>query len=96
MAPHPTDSEVDSQRWPPLPVLSAGSGARVSEIVVNHRPRTFGKSKYGLSRASRVLIDFDNWSLLCKKKAIRLGSGPSDGGHNELKTDATTETIDQQ
>ena len=40
-----------------LPVLSAGSGARVTEMVVNHRPRTFGASKYGLSRASRVLID---------------------------------------
>jgi glycosyltransferase involved in cell wall biosynthesis len=40
-----------------LPVLSAGSGARISEVVVNHRPRSFGKSKYGLSRASRVLTD---------------------------------------
>ncbi len=40
-----------------LPVLSAGGGARVTELVVNHRPRTFGSSKYGLSRASRVLID---------------------------------------
>ena len=40
-----------------LPVLSAGSGARVSELVVNHRPRRFGKSKYGLGRATRVLLD---------------------------------------
>ena len=28
-----------------LPVLSAGSGARVTELVVNHRPRQFGESK---------------------------------------------------
>jgi glycosyltransferase involved in cell wall biosynthesis len=40
-----------------LPVISAGSGARVSEIVVNHRARRFGRSKYGLSRALRVMID---------------------------------------
>jgi glycosyltransferase involved in cell wall biosynthesis len=40
-----------------LPVISAGSGARVSEVVVNHRVRRFGRSKYGLSRALRVLID---------------------------------------
>ena len=40
-----------------LPVLSKGSGARISEIVVNHRPRRFGSSKYGIGRATRVLID---------------------------------------
>lgn len=40
-----------------LPVLSAGSGARVTEMVVNHRPRRFGTSKYGLGRATRVLLD---------------------------------------
>lgn len=40
-----------------LPAMSAGSGARVSELVVNHRPRRFGKSKYGISRAARVLLD---------------------------------------
>ncbi len=40
-----------------LPVISAGSGARVSEVVVNHRARRFGSSKYGLSRALRVMID---------------------------------------
>ena len=40
-----------------LPVLSAGTGAHMSEIVVNHRPRRFGKSKYGIGRALGVLID---------------------------------------
>lgn len=40
-----------------LPAMSAGSGARVSEIVVNHRPRRFGRSKYGIGRATRVLLD---------------------------------------
>jgi hypothetical protein len=37
--------------------MSAGSGARVTELVVNHRPRIFGESKYGLGRAWRVLLD---------------------------------------
>ncbi len=40
-----------------LPFMSSGSGARVSEVVVNHRPRLYGKSKYGLGRATRVLLD---------------------------------------
>jgi len=40
-----------------LPVLSAGSGARVTELVVNHRARRFGVSKYGIGRATRVLLD---------------------------------------
>ncbi len=40
-----------------LPVLSASSGARIAEVVVNHRPRLFGRSKYGIGRASRVLLD---------------------------------------
>jgi glycosyltransferase involved in cell wall biosynthesis len=40
-----------------LPVMSRGSGARVTEMVVNHRPRLFGHSKYGLGRMVRVALD---------------------------------------
>jgi len=40
-----------------LPVLSAARGANITELVTNHRPRRFGQSKYGLSRAMRVLLD---------------------------------------
>jgi glycosyltransferase involved in cell wall biosynthesis len=40
-----------------IPVLTALKGARVSEMVVNHRPRKFGKTKYGLSRTWKVLFD---------------------------------------
>jgi glycosyltransferase involved in cell wall biosynthesis len=47
-----------------LPAMSAGSGARVSEIVVNHRPRRFGRSKYGLGRATRVLLDLLSVQLI--------------------------------
>lgn len=40
-----------------LPAMTRGSGARITEIVVNHRARRFGASKYGLERALRVLLD---------------------------------------
>jgi glycosyltransferase involved in cell wall biosynthesis len=40
-----------------LPMLAMASGARISEVVVNHRARRYGVSKYGLSRAVRVLLD---------------------------------------
>jgi len=40
-----------------LPAMSQGSGARVEEVVVNHRPRRFGTSKYGIGRATRVILD---------------------------------------
>ena len=41
-----------------LPALASQLGqGRVTEVVVNHRPRRFGTSKYGLSRTFRVLGD---------------------------------------
>lgn len=40
-----------------LPALASQLGARVTEVVVNHRPRQFGQSKYGLSRTFRVVSD---------------------------------------
>ncbi len=40
-----------------IPALAAGLGARVTEIEVRHHRRQFGISKYGLSRAYRVLLD---------------------------------------
>ncbi len=40
-----------------IPALAFMQGAKVSEIAVNHRPRRFGKAKYGLSRSFRVLLD---------------------------------------
>lgn len=49
-----------------LPFMSAGTGARVSEIVVNHRPRRFGRSKYGIGRATRVLLDLLTVKLIAQ------------------------------
>ncbi len=40
-----------------LPVLASWAGARVAEIEVNHRPREFGESKYGIGRTLRVILD---------------------------------------
>jgi glycosyltransferase involved in cell wall biosynthesis len=40
-----------------LPAIAGDLGARVAELPVNHRPRTLGRSKYGLSRTLRVVLD---------------------------------------
>lgn len=40
-----------------LAVLIEGTGAKIGQIDVNHRPRTAGQSKYGLSRTFKVLLD---------------------------------------
>lgn len=40
-----------------LPALAYIEGAKITEIPVNHHPRRFGKSKYGLGRTFRVIMD---------------------------------------
>ena len=40
-----------------IPAYAHMVGAKVAEIEVNHRPRTQGESKYGLSRILKVLMD---------------------------------------
>ena len=40
-----------------IPALAADLGARVTELPVSHRRRTLGRSKYGLSRTLRVVLD---------------------------------------
>ena len=40
-----------------LPALCHWRGARLSELVVNHRPRIAGTTKYGLKRTIKVLFD---------------------------------------
>ena len=40
-----------------LPAIASQLGPRVTETVVNHRPRRFGHSKYGLSRTFGVIAD---------------------------------------
>src|SRR4051812_47793910 len=40
-----------------IPIYASWQGARVTEMVVNHRARRAGKSKYGLSRTLKVVLD---------------------------------------
>lgn len=40
-----------------IPVLLHFRGARIEEVVVDHSPRTVGKSKYGIGRTPRVFLD---------------------------------------
>jgi len=47
-----------------LPVLALASGARIAELVVNHRPRIHGVSKYGIGRVVRVALDLLTMKML--------------------------------
>jgi dolichol-phosphate mannosyltransferase len=40
-----------------IPVLAAARGFRIGEIVINHRPRRFGHSKYGVRRFVKGFLD---------------------------------------
>jgi glycosyltransferase involved in cell wall biosynthesis len=40
-----------------LPAIASEFGVSISEVVVNHRARQHGTSKYGLSRTIRVILD---------------------------------------
>ena len=40
-----------------IPALARWGGEKVAEMVVNHRPRTTGQTKYGLSRTFKVVLD---------------------------------------
>jgi glycosyltransferase involved in cell wall biosynthesis len=40
-----------------LPAIASEFGVTIGERVVNHRPRTHGKSNYGITRTFRVVLD---------------------------------------
>ena len=54
-----------------LPAMASELGVEIAEVEVNHRPRTHGRSKYGLSRTVRVVLD-----LLTVKFLIGFGQRP--------------------
>jgi len=54
-----------------VPMLSL-SGHMISEVEVSHRPRRFGRSKYGLSRIWKVLLD-----MVAVKMLLRFASHPA-------------------
>ncbi len=47
-----------------IPIYASWAGGRVAEIVVNHRPRTAGVSKYGIGRTFKVILDLLTVKLL--------------------------------
>jgi len=49
-----------------IPALASWVGGTVDEVVVRHFPREFGKSKYGLSRIVRVVLDLFTVSFLLR------------------------------
>jgi glycosyltransferase involved in cell wall biosynthesis len=40
-----------------IPAIASWMGVRIAEVETNHRSRRFGKSKYGISRTIRVILD---------------------------------------
>ncbi|MBI2357556.1 MAG: glycosyltransferase family 2 protein [Deltaproteobacteria bacterium] len=54
-----------------IPAIAYERGARIAEIKVHHRPRHGGKSKYGLARTFRVVLD-----LLTVKFLLSYGTRP--------------------
>jgi glycosyltransferase involved in cell wall biosynthesis len=63
-----------------LPALASQMGPRVDEVVVDHRPRRYGRSKYGLSRTLRVIVD-----LIQLRSLMRRAIDPSTPGiHYEI------------
>jgi glycosyltransferase involved in cell wall biosynthesis len=50
-----------------LPAIASQLGGRVAEVEVNHRPRRYGRSKYGLSRTFRVIGDLFHLNALMRQ-----------------------------
>jgi glycosyltransferase involved in cell wall biosynthesis len=54
-----------------IPAYAGSVGARIVEVPVNHRPRTRGRTKYGLERTLKVVLD-----LLTVKFLVGFSSKP--------------------
>ena len=55
-----------------IPIYASWQGAKITELPVTHHPRTQGKSKYGIERTFKVILD-----LLFVVFFITLSSKPS-------------------
>jgi hypothetical protein len=49
-----------------IPALSKIEGARITEMVVDHHSRKFGKSKYNITRTFRVIVDLMAMNLFIR------------------------------
>jgi glycosyltransferase involved in cell wall biosynthesis len=54
-----------------IPAIASWQGTAVAELPVRHAPRRFGKSKYGINRTVRVLLD-----LLTVRFLLSYGTRP--------------------
>jgi hypothetical protein len=59
-----------------FPALASQLGGRVAEVVVHHRARRFGESKYGLSRTFTVARDIAKLPALMRQAVDPAASGP--------------------
>jgi len=62
-----------------IPVLAAARGYKVGEIEIEHRPRRFGHSKYGVRRFVKGFLD-----LLTVKFLTGFGQRPTFAGDNRV------------
>jgi glycosyltransferase involved in cell wall biosynthesis len=64
-----------------IPVFANSVGARITEIPVRHHPRKFGKTKYGLERTVKVILDLFTVKFLVSyaSKPIYLFGGAGGG-----------------
>jgi hypothetical protein len=60
-----------------IPVFAHSVGARITELPVRHHPRKFGRTKYGLERTLKVILDLFTVKFLLDyaHKPIRLFGG---------------------
>jgi len=49
-----------------MPAYVSWPGAKIGEIIVHHRPRIAGRTKYGISRTLRVILDLLTVKFLTK------------------------------
>ncbi len=60
-----------------IPVFASSIGARITEMPVRHHPRVHGKTKYGLDRTLKVILDLMTAKFLLSysNKPMRLFGG---------------------
>lgn len=65
------DIELYGQMHRFIPALAKWVGGRIGEVSVSHHPRRFGRSKYGIGRTVRVVLD-----LITVKFLLSYSSSP--------------------